>query len=230
MWNRVSIPTPDTQGETQVSRRETLESQTTTLVSVRFAPPARATGPSSRNRFPHRASSCTGPVPELICVAGLGTRAGAATAPLADCSRTARSCTRWCNGCPCQGSVQAAGRPCRPARLDDPTSVLPSWRSTSAASVRTCCFTSLQQRHGLTPCTLSSPPLPPPPRTSENGTSEAGTWNLRRPKATSKNGTFIAGAAPMRWNWDWNRSACCRSPMEGGAGHEEVIAPIWRQR
>ena len=120
-------------------------------------------------------------------------------------------------------SGKCVGRrlPCRPARLDDAASVLPSWRSTSAASVRTCCSPILQQLHGLTVCTLSrpggfpsagqsSPPPRPPPRTSENGTSEAGTWNLRRPEATSKNGAFIAGAASMRWNWVWNRSACCR--------------------
>ena len=39
---------------------------------------------------------------------------------------------------------KCAGRcpPCRPARLDDPTSILPSWRSASAGSVRTCCFTN----------------------------------------------------------------------------------------
>ena len=207
MWNRVSIPTPDTQGETQVSRRETLESQKTTLVSGRFSSPTRATGPSSRNRFPYRASSCTGPVPELICVAGLGTRAGAATAPLADCTRTARSCSRWCNGCPCQGSVQASARPVgRPDSMIPPASCRPG-AVPGQAPFEHAASPVLQQRHGLTPCTLSrpggfpsagqsSPPLRPPPRTSENGTSEAGTWNLRWPEATSKNGTSVAGAAP----------------------------------
>ena len=128
-------------GRDQVSRQETLESQKTTLVSGRFSSPARATRPSSRNRFPYRGPSCTGPVPELIFVASPGTRAGAATTT----GRMQQNCeVMWSLVQRLSVSGKCAGRrpPCRPARLDDPTSVLPSWRSTSAASVRTCCFTT----------------------------------------------------------------------------------------
>ena len=141
LWNRASIPTPDIQGETQVSWQETLETQTTTQVSTRSSPSTRAFRPSSGNRFPYRDASWAGPVLAIIFVGAPGTRAAAATATgrLQQNCEVVRSLVQRLSV-----SGKCAGRrpPCRPTRLDDPTSVLPSWRSTSAASVRTCCFTS----------------------------------------------------------------------------------------